>query len=156
MNLKARFATIKDKAQLFLWANDTEIRKQSFMTTKVTKEEHDKWFSKVLADHDNQRLFILENNNQSPCGQVRFSRTERDDWEIHFSMDPQYRGQKLGVQLIRAGLDAFLGQEHRSRITAKVKNGNAASLRILATAGFQGEENCAPNDSETRLIYIPK
>ena len=71
-------------------------------------------------------------------------------------MDPQYRGQGLGVQLIRAGLDVFLGQEHRSRITAKVKNGNAASLRILATAGFQGEESCAPNDSETRLIYIPK
>ena len=58
------------------------------MATKVTKEEHDKWFSKVLADHDNQRLFILENNDKSPCGQVRFSRTERDDWEIHFSMDP--------------------------------------------------------------------
>ena len=39
------------------------------MTTKVTKEEHDKWFSKVLADHDNQRLFILENNDKSPCVQ---------------------------------------------------------------------------------------
>ena len=126
------------------------------MTKRITKEEHDKWLAKVLADQSNQRLFILENLDASPCGQVRFSRTERDDWEIHFSMDPQYRGQRLGVQLIRAGLDVFLGQEHRSRITARVKNGNAASLRILATAGFQGEESCAPNDLETRLIYIPK
>ena len=126
------------------------------MTKRIIKEEHDKWLAKVLADQSNQRLFILEDIDASPCGQVRFSRTERDDWEIHFSMDPQYRGQRLGVQLIRAGLGAFFGQEHRSRITAKVKNGNAASLRILATAGFQGEESCAPNDSETRLIYIPK
>ena len=154
--LKARLATIKDKAQLLIWANEKEIRKQSFMTKRITKEEHDKWLAKVLADQSNQRLFILENLDASPCGQVRFSRTERDDWEIHFSMDSQYRGQRLGVQLIRAGLDVFLGQEQRSRITAKVKNGNAASLRILATAGFQGEESCAPNDSETRLIYIPK
>jgi len=154
--MKARFATIKDKAQLLVWANDAEIRKQSFMTKKVTKEEHDKWFSKVLADKDNQRLFILENNDESPCGQVRFSRTERDDWEIHFSMDPQYRGQRLGVKLICAGLHGFLGEGHKSRITAKVKNDNAASLRVLAKAGFQIEKKSASNDSETKLVYIPK
>ena len=156
MNLKARFATTKDKAQLLAWANDAEIRNQSFMATKVTKEEHDKWFSKVLADQDNQRLFMLENNDESPCGQVRFSRTERDDWEIHFSMDSQYRGQGLGVKLIRAGLHGFLGEGHKSRITAKVKNDNAASLRVLAKAGFQIEKESASNDSETKLVYIPK
>ena len=156
MKLKARPATIKDKAQLLAWANDEEIRKQSFMTKKITKEEHDKWLSNVFADQNNQKLFILENHDTSPCGQVRFSRTDRDDWEIHFSMDPKYRGQKLGEHLIRVGLDVFLGKEHRSRITAKVKNDNAASLRVLAKAGFQIEKKYAPNDSEIRLIYISK
>ena len=156
MKLKARPATIKDKAQLLLWANDEEIRKQSFKTKKITKEEHDKWFSNVLADQKNQRLFILENHDTSPCGQVRFSRTDRDDWEIHFSIDPKYRGQKLGVHLIRVGLDMFLGKEQRSRIIAKVKNDNTASLRVLAIAGFEIEKKCTSNNLETRLLYIPK
>ena len=156
MKLKARPATIKDKAKLLVWANNEEIRKQSFMTEKITKKEHDKWLSNILADQNNQKLFILEKLDESPCGQVRFSRTERDDWVIHFSMDPKYRGQKLGEHLIRVGLDVFLGKEHRSRITAKVKNGNAASLRVLAKAGFQIKEKYAPNDSEIHLIYISK
>ena len=156
MKLKARSATIKDKAQLLAWANDQKTRKQSFMTKKITKEEHDKWFSKVLADHKNQRLFILENHDTIPCGQVRFSRTDGDDWEIHFSIGAQYRGQKLGAQLVRAGLDVFLEQEQKSQITAKVKSENAASLKVLATIGFQKREKCAPDESETRLIYILK
>lgn len=154
--LKARLATIKDKAQLLAWANDKEIRRRSFMTRRITIIEHDKWFTNVLADQDNHRLFIIENRDTSPCGQVRFSRTERNNWEIHFSMASHYRGQKLGVKLICAGLDVFLGEGNKSRITAKVKNDNAASLMVLATAGFQIEKKSASNDSETRLVYIPK
>lgn len=152
--LKARLATIKDKAQLLAWANDKEIRRRSFMTRRITNEEHDKWFTNVLADQDNQRLFIIENQDTSSCGQVRFSRTVGHDWEIHFSMTAQFRGQKLGAQMIRAGLDAFVESAQRARITANVKNDNAASLRVLVTVGFRIEENRAPDESETRLIYI--
>ena len=126
------------------------------MTKKITKKEHNKWFSKVLNDQSNQRLFILEDLDASPCGQVRFSRAAEDAWEIHFSMDSNYRGQKLGVKLICAGLEVFLGEGHKSQITAKVKNDNAASLRVLATAGFQIEKKSASNDLETKLVYIPK
>jgi len=147
---------LKDQAQVFVWANDKEIRKQSFITRKITKEEHDKWFSNILADHNNQQLFILENHETRPCGQVRFSRSDKDDWEIHFSVDSHYRGQKLGVRLINVGLEVFLRKEPKSRITAKVKNDNVASLRVLAKVGFQIEKQSVPNDSETRLIYIPK
>jgi RimJ/RimL family protein N-acetyltransferase len=156
LKLKARPATIKDKAQLLAWANEQEIRRQSFTTRKITKEEHNKWFSRVLADYNNQRLFILENHGLSPLGQVRFSRIDVDDWEIHFSMGAQYRGQKLGSQMIRVSVDVFLGQEQRSRITAKVKKDNAASLRSLARAGFQVDEKHGTDDLETRLIYISK
>jgi len=156
VKLKARPATLKDQAQVFVWANDKEIRKQSFITKKITKEEHDKWFSNILSDYNNQQLFILENHETRPCGQVRFSRSDRDDWEIHFSVDSHYRGQKLGVRLINVGLEGFLRKEPKSRITAKVKNDNVASLRVLAKVGFQIEKQSVPNDSETRLIYIPK
>lgn len=138
------------------WANDNEIRRRSFKTRKITYKEHDKWFANVLADQDNQRLFIIENQDTSSCGQVRFSRTDGDDWEIHFSMNVQFRGQKLGAQMIRAGLNAFVEISERSRITAKVKNANVASLRVLATAGFQIEGQCGSKDLETRLIYISK
>ena len=156
MKLKARPATIKDKAQLLAWANDKEIRRRSFKTRRITKKEHDKWFANVLADHDNQQLFIIENHSASSCGQVRFSRTDGDDWEIHFSMAAQFRGQKLGAQMIRVGLNAFVENSERSRITAKVKNDNVASLRSLAEAGFQMEGKCAPDDSEIILVYISK
>jgi UDP-2,4-diacetamido-2,4,6-trideoxy-beta-L-altropyranose hydrolase len=154
--LKARLATIKDKAQLLAWANDKETRKRSFMTRRIISLEHDKWFTNVLADQDNQRLFIIENRDTSSCGQVRFSRTDGYDWEIHFSMAAQFRGQKLGAQMIRVGLNAFVDNSQRSRITAKVKTDNVASLRVLAAVGFQIEGKCGSDDSETRLIYISK
>jgi RimJ/RimL family protein N-acetyltransferase len=156
LKLKARPATIKDKVQLLIWANDKEIRKQSFMTKRITKDDHDKWLAKVLADQSNQRLFILEDLDACPCGQVRFSRADGNAWEIHFSMGAQFRGRKLGAQMIRAGLDVFLGKDQRSQIIAKVKKNNMASLRVLATAGFQIEGKCGSDNSETRLIYISK
>jgi len=156
LKLKARPATIKDRAQLLAWANDKEIRKKSFMTRRITNEEHDKWLSRVLADQENQCLFIMENQDASSCGQVRFSRNGGDDWEIHFSIAAQFRGQKLGAQMIRAGLDAFVENAQRSRIIAKVKKNNTASLRVLANVGFEIDEKNKSNDLETRLVYIPK
>lgn len=153
MLLKARLATIKDKAQLLAWANDRERRSRSFITRTITNKEHSEWFANVIADQDNQRLFIIENHKSSPCGQVRFSRTGGYDWEIHFSMDAQFRGQKLGAQMIRVGLNAFVGNFQRSRITAKVKSDNVASLKVLAAVGFRIERKCGTDGSETRLIY---
>jgi RimJ/RimL family protein N-acetyltransferase len=156
LKLKARPATIKDKARLLAWANDQEIRRQSFMTRRITKQEHDQWFSKVLADHNNQRLFILENHDTSPCGQVRFSRSDGDDWEIHFSMDAQYRRRGMGSEMLRVGLDAFLGKQKASLITAKVKINNYASLKVLAKAGFQITAKSVSGNLEAKLIYTPK
>ena len=137
------------------WANDQETRRQSFITRRITKKEHDQWFSKVLADHKNEQLFILENQDIRACGQVRFSRSDRDNWEIHFSIGPEFRGQKLGAQMIRTGLDIFLERRIISTITAKVKSDNVASLKVLLRAGFQIKEKCVPGNLEVRLVYIP-
>ena len=156
MRLKARPATIKDKTQLLAWANDQATRRQSFIKRRITKKEHDKWFSKVLADYRNQRLFILENPDTSPCGQVRFSRSDKDNWEIHFSMDAQYRRRGMGSEMLQVGLDAFLGKQKASFISAKVKKNNLASLKVLAKAGFQITAKSESGDLEAELIYTPK
>ena len=156
MKLKARPATIKDKAQLLLWANDQETRRQSFITKRITKKEHHQWFSKVLTDKHNQRLFILENDDKSPCGQVRFSRNDENDWGIHFSLDAQYRGQNLGRQMIRICLDIFKKNDQRLKLIAKVKKDNLASLKVLAAAGVEIEKNSSPDANNLKLIYITK
>jgi RimJ/RimL family protein N-acetyltransferase len=62
----------------------------------------------------------------------------------------------MGSEMLRVGLDAFLGKQKASLITAKVKINNFASLKVLAKAGFEITAKSVSGNLEAELIYTPK
>lgn len=75
--------------------------------------------------------------NGGPIGSVRLSRSSGRDWEIHFSLDPRYRGKGWAKKLVGIALEKKAIVAGGSRVAARVKKSNLASLKTLLQSGFK-------------------
>ena len=132
--LRARYARRGDGACLLAWANDPEARKQSFSGKKITAPQHHHWFRETLAD-PGQRCFVIL-KGRGKIGLVRFSRRSPRKWEIHFNMNPRWRGKGLGRAFLRTGISRFDREFPRVSLVAQVKPENHRSLHCLAGNRF--------------------
>jgi UDP-2,4-diacetamido-2,4,6-trideoxy-beta-L-altropyranose hydrolase len=138
-------ATAADEALLLRWANDQQVRANSFSPEAIALADHQLWFQAGLADA-NRLLLIARDDQGCPLGQVRFDRQSSANPKgprealIDLSLDRCARGQGLATQLVRLGLQAM--EQHwgsGTEVLAEVIAGNAASQATFARAGFQAE-----------------
>lgn len=135
-HLRARPATESDEALLLEWANDPDVRANSFTSDRIDAVSHGAWFRRKLAAPSDCRLFIIETAAGLPIGPVRFDRDgDGDDWVINFSLDSRARGRGLGQPMLAAAIEAFPATGSR-RLLAKVKPSNNASRRVFEGLGF--------------------
>jgi UDP-2,4-diacetamido-2,4,6-trideoxy-beta-L-altropyranose hydrolase len=143
--LQLRPATAADEALLLRWANDPQVRANSFSPEPIAPADHQRWFHAGLADPS--RLLLIARDAQGcPLGQIRFDRQPPPMAEgpcqalIDLSLDRCARGQRLAVDLIHLGLQDM---QHRwgpsSEAVAEVLAVNTASQATFAIAGFQVE-----------------
>jgi len=132
--LRARPATESDEALLLEWANDPDVRANSFTSDRIDALAHGDWFRKKLDAPSDCRLFIIETDAGMPIGQVRFDR-DGDCWVINFSLDPRARGRGLGRPMLSAAIQCFAAAGNHL-LLAKVKPSNHASQRVFEGLGF--------------------
>ena len=142
--LRLRPATLEDQDLYLAWANDPEVRRQSFNTEPIPLEQHQHWFLSRLQSPD-ALLRILVDSEGLPLGQIRFERssTEPVRAAIGFSLDPAARGYRLASEfLLQLGL-AELARQWGGHVDAygEVRMDNPASARTFLSAGFV---ECSP------------
>ncbi|MFN2439858.1 MAG: UDP-2,4-diacetamido-2,4,6-trideoxy-beta-L-altropyranose hydrolase, partial [Chitinophagaceae bacterium] len=93
-NLTIRKATINDLYTCFNWANDSDVRQQSFNENSIALEGHTAWFNNKLTDA-NTHFFILE-LNQQPVAQIRFD-VKNNEAVIGYLADKSIRNKGLGT-----------------------------------------------------------
>lgn len=136
--LALRRAAVDDAELFHRWANDPDVRRNSFNPAAIPWEGHLAWFKSKLAD-PSAALFILEREGR-PAGQIRFD-LEGDTAEIDFSVDPAQRGRGLGRELLLRGMDRFQARAGRSMVfRGTVKQSNPASAKAFLASGFAQEE----------------
>lgn len=119
---------------LFQWANDKEVRKNSFSTQNISYENHMKWFREVLKkDSIIQFIFIHENQ---PIGQARIT-VYGTTAEIGYSICAEKRNMGFGKEML-ALLILKIRQDFPNikQLRAKVKQENAASQKVFSDLGF--------------------
>lgn len=135
---RLRPATITDETVYYNWANEHEVRQQSFSKGLITWSEHQCWFRKRLQS-PKALLLVLADINGLPLGQIRFERAENHTSRavIGLSIDPILRGHGLAAELLQLGL-AELVREWGSEIEAyaEVRSSNTASIRAFKRAKF--------------------
>lgn len=134
--VEVRPATASDAALLLRWANDPMTRAASFRPEPIPADEHAAWLSRTLT-MPTRRLFIGLLAGQ-PIGQVRLDATGDGSAEVGISVAPARRGGGLGAGLLAAAIDAGRADPELAveRFVARVRVGNAASMRLFEGAGF--------------------
>ena len=130
-----RVVTEEDMELLFEWANEQDVRKNSFSAKDISFEEHKKWFQKLLGDK-NCRQYIYEYENEA-IGQVRI-RINGDTAEISYSICVGKRGfghGKIMLQLLCEEVKNTLPTVRK--LVGRVKPDNIASQTTFIEDGFE-------------------
>ena len=134
-----------DEALLLRWANDPQVRANSFSSMMIMEDEHTHWFYSGL-DNDNRLLFIALDIDGCPVGQIRFDLISDNEHSpaieatVDISLDRSARGLGLAVEIIRLGLqemEAKWGSQVEA--IAEVLESNIASNNCFSRAGFSLE-----------------
>lgn len=142
VTITLRPATSGDEALLLRWANDPQVRANSFSPNLITRSDHHNWFRQGLAD-PNRLLLIATASDGCPIGQIRFDRqplsTQDGSAEatVDLSLDRCVRGFGLADDLVHLGLQVMeqtWGPDIEA--VADVLTTNMASNACFSRAGF--------------------
>ena len=156
--LQLRPATASDEALLLRWANDREVRTNSFSPAPIAPDDHHQWFQNGLADANRLHL-IASDPTGCPLGQIRFDRQPPDSAKqpcealIDLSLDRCARGLGLARGMTRLALQV-MEQKWGPDVdaVAEVLADNAASHATFAKLGFRidNSDDCPPPQGATR------
>lgn len=134
MDSYLREATMADCDLLYQWANDPEVRKNSFHTEPIEYKEHRSWLKRVLESQMLlQYIYVCDGQE---VGQIRIA-VEKETATISYSIAPDYRCMGYGKAMVSA-----LAQRVKKdfpnikRLVAEVKPENVASVKAFMDSGF--------------------
>lgn len=129
-----RNAKESDMLLLLQWANEAQVRKNSFSALEISYEEHRTWFHNFLLDENNRQYIYIRDDK--PIGQIRIS-VNKNIAEIGYSICMTERNKGYGTKMLwelqeRVAndfpeVDTFIG---------KVKIDNTVSKKTFVRAGF--------------------
>lgn len=130
-----REAVEADLDLLFDWANDPEVRRNSFSMAKIAYEEHRKWFLELLQDGSRKQYIYMA--DQIPIGQIRVI-IQADKAEIGYSICKERRGRGYGKRMLALLQKQLLEDAPGVRtLAARVKEENPASEHAFLDSGYQ-------------------
>jgi UDP-2,4-diacetamido-2,4,6-trideoxy-beta-L-altropyranose hydrolase len=146
--LKVRLATKSDCRDYFNWANDPQVRENSFDSADIKWTRHQKWFTEKI-NSESTEMYVLEASGL-PVGQIRFEIVD-ETAEIDYSLDELVRGRGWAAIAVDLSISCF---RNRSAIPLKavVKNRNTRSRSTFFKLGFTEVSAVSPPPS-TSIFY---
>ena len=143
--LTLRRAELRDEALLLKWANDPDVRANSFSHDLISADDHHCWFEQGLLN-PNRLMLIAVTHDGCPVGQIRFDRSPAtgpggvDEALIGLSLDQCSRGCGLSAPLVRLGLQVMQQRWGQStHAVAEVLSSNDASNACFERCGFMSD-----------------
>ncbi|MCA0431110.1 MAG: GNAT family N-acetyltransferase [Bacteroidetes bacterium] len=133
-----RKASKDDLKIYFKWANDTEVRKNSFNSDKISIENHTKWFLNKVVDEKTLMLVYFNSKNEL-IGQARIEEKENETI-IGVSVNNEHREMGYANRIIFNASKHFKLLKDKS-ITAYIKKDNIASIKAFKNAGYKFTSN---------------
>lgn len=132
------------------WRNDDITRLNSFNQNKFTFEQFKIIFFNKYFENSIPPLFAKFNNkNIAFIGSLDI---DKNCVEISINIDPQFRGKKLAVPIIKSFINYILiNNPEIKTINAKIKSFNKASIRCFEKAGFKYINSFEQNNTNIHL-----
>jgi UDP-2,4-diacetamido-2,4,6-trideoxy-beta-L-altropyranose hydrolase len=130
-----RPADLGDADFLLALRNDPETRGFSFTQHRISKDEHQGWLKRRLADPASLLWIALD--KELPIGQLRLTRLDDFTAEVDIAVAAGSRGKGIGRSIIVRGADLCEASWPRVvRLRALIAPENTASLRAFSAAGY--------------------
>jgi ribosomal-protein-alanine N-acetyltransferase len=142
MELIFREAEKQDVHIYYLWANDDQVRNNSFSNEKIIYENHVKWFDHKINSTTCLLLIFFLEDSFHPVGQVRFENVSEKESIIGISIDVNYRGMGFAQTLLHEATAYFHEKFPQNKITAYIKKENITSLKSFLSVNFANPEEC--------------
>ena len=156
--IRVRLAISADESLLLHWANDPQVRANSFSPESISPLDHHHWFEKSLKD-PNRLLLIAMSADGCPIGQIRFDRQPvsapavESEAMVDLSLDRCARGHGLSSEVVRLGLlEMQQLWDSATHAVAEVLPSNNASNACFARAGFTAESELVLDDPTSRSL----
>lgn len=133
--LLIRKADLSDLEKTFLLSNDPLVRRNSFSKSKISRTEHEQWFSKKITS-DETMFFIIENRLEKFIAQVRFDLRNSNQHVISIDVVSEFRNQHYGTRILKQVLLYFFRMKKNAVVISEIKVDNIASQRLFENAGF--------------------
>jgi UDP-2,4-diacetamido-2,4,6-trideoxy-beta-L-altropyranose hydrolase len=134
-SLKIRPVNSDDLSLLFSWANDPEVRKNSFNTASIPMEIHSNWFN-IKLNNPGSKLYIVEVQGQ-PAAHIRFELSGHTA-VISYLISDAFRGKGLGHEVLQKGVKELVKDTPAiKQIEGLVQKSNIASVRAFEKADFK-------------------
>jgi RimJ/RimL family protein N-acetyltransferase len=130
-----RAAREEDSEMLMALRNNPDAVRFSASGRAVTREEHERWFTRARSDPSRCRVWIAEAGAER-VGQVRVDITG-DSGTVSIAVGADHRGRGLATAMLKAVVVKSGVGHAPSRLTAVVRSDNTASLRAFIAAGFR-------------------
>jgi ribosomal-protein-alanine N-acetyltransferase len=125
----------KDCDLIYSWANDEQVRMNSFDHEKIIYQDHVKWFNKRISGKNNY-FFILVNKD-TDVGYIRLD-VENQIGIISYSISKDFRGNGYGTIIIEKLEEKVKECEFDiHELYGEVKFTNKASQRIFKKLGYK-------------------
>lgn len=134
--LTFRKPNTSDMDLYFRWANDPDVRRQSFNSAPITLDSHKKWFYKAIKDKF-CFMYLFQNEGNENVGQIRIYKKDENEAIIGISIDANHRGRGYAKEMIVLATSAFLKSNKDVIIHAYIKETNLSSKFSFEKAGFE-------------------
>ena len=139
-NLYLRPALYEDEDLLLRWANNSDVRRNSFHSETITPEEHRKWFSNMMQSPKEIQYILMRGD--TPVGQIRLSCSE-ERAEIDYSIDRNFRGNGYGKRILELIKQEVIRSFPEIKVlVGKVKQGNTLSENCFADGNYEKVYSC--------------
>jgi RimJ/RimL family protein N-acetyltransferase len=125
----------EDMEMYFSWANDPDVRQQSYNSNIIDLESHKQWFESAIND-EAYFMCVFQNTIGEDIGQVRIQKQNDKEALIGISIDSNHRGKGYAKDILILATDFFLKSNHGFLIHAYIKEGNLGSKLAFENAGF--------------------
>jgi RimJ/RimL family protein N-acetyltransferase len=137
--LSFRKADLADTRLYFDWANDCDVREQSYNSAVIDFENHKNWFESKLDDNSCMML-VFQNEENLKIGQIRIQKESDREALIGISIASEHRGKGYAKVMLEMASDFFLVLNENFIINAFIKEKNLTSKYAFEKAGFEFKE----------------
>ena len=153
--INLRKATENDLLLYFNWANDEDVRIQSFSSNTIDLVTHTKWYEDKIQDERNH-FYLFENSSNEAVGQVRIERQSNNKAVIGISIDKKFRGKGFAPKILRESLSEFTRICEDYTIEAYIKITNKGSINSFKKAGFNQVKELSHQGVNALLLTYQK